>query len=409
MNAIFDTPLYPYARHAYQDASAPRRHPVVIIGAGPVGLALAVYLAQSGIKTVVIDDNDKVSFGSRAICFAKRTLEIADRLGFGQTLVDKGVQWNLGKVFLDDRKVYEFNLLAEDGHRRPAFINLQQYYFEIALVDRAHALQAEGAPVDLRGSSKVTAVTLQANHVTLQIETPEGPYTLEAEWLIACDGAASPVRKAMDLDFVGRVFEDNFLIADVVMDAVFPVERWFWFDPSFNRGQSALLHKQPDNVWRIDLQLGWDIDHAAEKQPENVIPRLKAMLGDAVKFELEWVSIYTFQCRRMESFRHHRVIFAGDSAHQVSPSGARGANSGVQDADNLGWKLKAVIDGIASDALIDSCNTERVYAAEENIRHSTQSTDFITPKSAASRIFGTLFSIWQSSIPLPSHWSIPAV
>jgi 3-(3-hydroxy-phenyl)propionate hydroxylase len=409
MNAIFDTPLYPYARHADQDASAPRRHPVVIIGAGPVGLALAVDLAQSGIKTVVIDDNDKVSFGSRAICFAKRTLEIADRLGFGQTLVDKGVQWNLGKVFLDDRKVYEFNLLAEDGHRRPAFINLQQYYFEIALVDRAHALQAEGAPVDLRGSSKVTAVTLQANHVTLQIETPEGPYTLEAEWLIACDGAASPVRKAMDLDFVGRVFEDNFLIADVVMDAVFPVERWFWFDPSFNRGQSALLHKQPDNVWRIDLQLGWDIDHAAEKQPENVIPRLKAMLGDAVKFELEWVSIYTFQCRRMESFRHHRVIFAGDSAHQVSPSGARGANSGVQDADNLGWKLKAVIDGIASDALIDSYNTERVYAAEENIRHSTQSTDFIPPKSAASRIFGTLFSIWQSSIPLPSHWSIPAV
>jgi len=267
---------------------------VVIIGAGPVGLALAVDLAQSGIKTVVIDDNDKVSFGSRAICFAKRTLEIADRLGFGQTLVDKGVQWKLGKVFLDDRKVYEFNLLAEDGHRRPAFINLQQYYFEIALVDRARALQAEGAPLDLRGSSKVTTVTPQANHVTLQVETPEGPYTLDAEWLIACDGAASPVRKAMDLDFVGRVFKDNFLIADVVMDAGFQGERWFWFDPPFNRGQSALLHKQPDNVWRIDLQLGWDIDHAAEKQAENVTPRLKAMLGDAVKFELEWVSIYTF-------------------------------------------------------------------------------------------------------------------
>ena len=227
MNAIFDTPLYPYARHADQDASAPRRHPVVIIGAGTVDLALAVDLAQSGIKTVVIDDNDKVSFGTRAICFAKRTLEIADRLGFGQTLVDKGVQWNLGKVFLDDRKVYEFNFLAEDGHRRPAFINLQQYYCEIALVDRARALQAEGAPVDLRASSKVTAVTPQSNHVTLQVETPEGPFTLETEWLIACDGAASPVRKVLDLDFVGHVFEDNFLIADVVMDAMFPVERWF--------------------------------------------------------------------------------------------------------------------------------------------------------------------------------------
>ena len=248
MNAIFDTSFYPYARHADQDESAPRRHPVVIIGAGPVGLALAVDLAQSGIKTVMIDDNDKVSFGSRAVCFAKRTLEIADRLGFGQTLINKGVQWNLGKVFLDDRKVYEFNLLAEDGHRRPAFINLQQYYFEITLVGRARALQAEGAPVDLRASSKVTAVTPQSNHVTLQVETPEGPCTLEAEWLIAFDGAASPVRKAIDLDFVGHVFEGNFLIADVVMDAMFPVERWFWFDPPFNRGQSSLLRKQPDNV-----------------------------------------------------------------------------------------------------------------------------------------------------------------
>ena len=118
-----------------------------------------------------------------------------------------------------------------------------------------------------------------------------------------------------------------------------------------------------------------------------MIPRLKAMLGDAVKFELEWVSIYTFQGRRMESFRHHRVIFAGDSAHQVSPFGARGANSGVQDTNNLGWKLKAVINGIVSDALIDSYNIERVCAAEENIRHSTQSTNFITPKLAASRIF----------------------
>ena len=204
------------------------------------------------------------------------------------------------------------------------------------------------------------------------------------------------------------MFEDNFLIADVVMDAVFPVERWFWFDPPFNRGQSALLHKQPDNVWRIDLQLGWDIDHAAEKQPENVIPRLKAMLGDEVKFELEWVSIYTFQCRQMENFRHHRVIFAGDSAHQVSPFGARGANSGVQDADNLGWKLKAVIDGTAPDALIDNYNTERVYAAEENIRNSTQSTNFITPKSAASRRFRDAVLNLAEQYPFARHWSIPA-
>ena len=202
----------------------------------------------------MLDDNDKVSIGSRAICFSKRTLEIADRLGFGQALIDKGVQWNLGKVFFEDRKVYEFNLQAEDGHRRPAFINLQQYYVERALVERARALQQHGAPLDLRGGNKVTALTPTARITSLCWWTPQtAPTRLR---LIACDGAASPMRQALDLDFDDRVFEDNFLTADVMMDADFPVERWFWFDPTLNKGQSALLHKQPDNVWRIDLQLG---------------------------------------------------------------------------------------------------------------------------------------------------------
>ena len=183
------------------------------------------------------------------------------------------------------------------------------------------------------------------------------------------------------------MFEDNFLIADVTMAADFPTERWFWFDPPFNRGRSALLHKQPDGVWRIDLQLGWDIDREREKTPERVIPRLKAMLGEAVEFKLEWVSIYTFQCRRMEKFRHGRVLFAGDAAHQVSPFGARGANSGLQDADNLIWKLRLVVEGLAPESLIDSYDAERVPAADENIAHSTRATDFITPKSEASRAF----------------------
>jgi 3-(3-hydroxy-phenyl)propionate hydroxylase len=171
------------------------------------------------------------------------------------------------------------------------------------------------------------------------------------------------------------------------MKASFPTERWFWFDPPFNRGQSALLHKQPDDVWRIDLQLGRGVDKEEEKKPERVIPRLKAMLGDAVAFDLEWVSIYTFQCRRMERFRHGRVLFAGDSAHQVSPFGARGANSGLQDTDDLAWRLKLVIGGFAGSDLLDVYDAERVQAADENILNSTRSTDFITPKSHASRVF----------------------
>ena len=387
MNKIFEIPLYPYTRSPDQDAQTPARRKVVIVGAGPIGLAAAIDLAQQGIEAIVLDDNDKVSFGSRAICFAKRPLEILDRLGCGQEMVDKGVVWNLGKVFFGDRKVYEFNLLPEEGHQRPAFINLQQYYFEEYLVNRARALESEGAPIELRGQNKVLKVTDRGDHTELLIDTPEGQYTLEADWLIACDGAGSPIRAMMGLDFVGRVFEDNFLIADVIMDADFPTERWFWFDPPFNKGQSALLHKQPDGVWRIDLQLGWDIDREAEKDPAKIAPKLEAMLGPDTDYEFEWVSIYTFQCRRMEKFRHGRVLFAGDAAHQVSPFGARGANSGFQDTDNLIWKLKLVINGTAPEALLDTYDDERVYAADENILNSSRSTDFITPKSHASRVF----------------------
>ena len=387
MSKIFETPLYPYERSADQDADTPVRHPVVVVGAGPIGLAAAIDLAMADVPVVVLDENDKVSFGSRAICFAKRPLEILDRLGCGEVMVDKGVTWNTGKVFFDEREVYQFDLLPEEGHKRPAFINLQQYHLEKFMVDRVRELQAEGKPLELRGGSKVTAVTPHDDHVSLSIETPDGPYELEGEWLIVCDGANSPIRGMMGLDFVGRVFEDNFLIADVVMESEFPSERWFWFDPPFNRGQSALLHKQPDDVWRIDLQLGWDIDKEEEKKPANVKKRLHEMLGEDVEFELEWVSIYTFQCRRMEQFRHGRVLFAGDAAHQVSPFGARGANSGLQDTDNLVWKLKLVMDGTAPDQLLDSYDAERLPATDENILNSTRSTDFITPKTEISRVF----------------------
>ncbi len=387
MGKLFEIPLYPYQRSSDQDAKTPVRHPVIVVGAGPIGLAAAIDLAMQDVAVVVLDDNDKVSWGSRAICFAKRPLEILDRLGCATPMEERGVKWNLGKVFFDQRQIYDFNLLPEQGHEHPAFINLQQYYFEKDLLDRLLELQAQGKPVQLRGGNKVIEVRQDDSGVTLDIETPEGPYTLEADWLIACDGAASPVRKMLNLDFVGRIFEDNFLIADVIMEADFPTERWFWFDPPFNRGQSALLHKQPDNVWRIDFQIGWDIDREEELKPENIDKRLRAMLGQDIKYELEWTSIYTFQCRRMEKFHEGRVIFAGDAAHQVSPFGARGANSGLQDTDNLIWKLKLIIDGKAPQSLLDTYDIERIHGADENILNSTRSTDFITPKSETSRIF----------------------
>jgi len=383
MFLTYKNPVYEYIKSPDQDAAQAVHHPVIVVGAGPIGMGAALDLGQYGVDVLVLDDNNTVSVGSRAVCYSKRALEILDRLGCGDRMVDKGVTWNVGKVFFRDELVTQFDLLPEPGHKMPAFINLQQYYLEEYMVDRINELDA----IEVRWKNKVIAVDDGSDQTRISVEIPDGVYDMTCDWLIVADGANSDLRAMLGLQSSGKIFEDRFLIADIVMKADFPPERWFNFDPSYHRGQSTLLHRQSDNVWRLDFQLGWDKDPEVEKRPENVIPRVKAMMGDEVDFELEWASVYTFQCRRMESFRKGRVLFTGDAAHQVSPFGARGANSGLQDTDNLAWKLKLVMDGKAPERLLDSYCEEREVAADENIMNSTRSTDFITPKSTTSRIF----------------------
>ena len=383
MLKTYSHPRFSYAQSPEQEAGEVLRHKLVIIGAGPVGLAAALDAANQDLPCVVLDDNDTVSMGSRAVCYAKRTLEVLDRLGVGERMAAKGVSWKLGKVFFQDALSYQFDLLPETGNKMPAMINLQQYYLEEYMVEAISSKQQ----VDLRWKHKVTALEQKDGYVVLTVETPDGVFIMEADWVLACDGANSGVREMVGAQWAGQAFQDRFLIADVIMSAEYPPERWFWFDPPFHPHQSVLLHRQPDDVWRIDFQLGWDCDATEEKKPENIIPRVRAMLGDDRPFELEWASVYQFACRRIDNFRCGRVIFAGDSAHQVSPFGARGANSGVQDTDNLIWKLKLVADGDASEALIDSYHEERGFAADDNILNSTRSTDFITPKTPSSRLY----------------------
>ena len=383
MQKTFTYPKFDYVRPPELAEGRDGHYPVIVVGAGPVGLTAAIDLAHQGQPVLLLDDDDTVSIGSRGVCYAKRTLEVLDRIGCDNRFVDKGVSWDVGRTFFGEGEVFNFNLRPQAQHLRPGMINLQQYYLEQYLIERT----GDVPQLEKRFKHKVIAVTPGDDKVTLRVETPDGAYTLTTDWLVVADGARSPIRTMLGLDIEGKVFMDRFLIADVVMAADFPAERWFWFDPPFHRNQSVLLHKQADNVWRIDFQLGWQADPVEEKKPENVIPRIKAMLGDEREFELEWVSVYTFQCRRMNQFNHGRVLFVGDAAHQVSPFGARGANSGIQDTDNLAWKLKLVMDSKAPPTLLDTYGEERGYAADENLMNSTRSTDFITPKSNTSKVF----------------------
>ena len=374
----FDYPDFAFRRPPEMDGGD-IVHDVVIIGGGPVGLTLAMDLAQRGIDSVVLQAHHTVSEGSRALCWSKRSLEILDRLGPADAITERGFTWNQGRVLHGDSTVFAFDLQPEGGQKYPAFVNLQQYLAEMYMLE---GCEKREQAIDLRWRQRGAGIRQDADGVTVRVETPEGAYDLKARYAVACDGARSTIRHVMGLPFEGRVFEDNFLIADVDTEEEIPwQERRFWFLPDFHAGETALCHKQGDGMWRVDFQLGWDgVDRDAEATAERALPRIKAMLGTD-KVSVSWLSVYTFQCRRLERFRHGRIFFAGDAAHQVSPFGARGGNSGIQDAENLAWKLALVLQGRAGDALLTSYDDERSFAADENIRITSRTVDFMTAKS----------------------------
>ncbi len=362
-------------------------YPVVIVGAGPIGLSLAIDLAQRGVKSVLLDDNNIVSTGSRAICWAKRTLEIFDRLGVATKMMAKGITWETGRLFNGDEEVFSFNLLPDKGQKFPAFINLQQYYVEEYLIERCFELKDY---IDLRFSSEVIDHEQNKETVNITVRCPKGDYGLKSRYMVACDGAESPTRKRMNLSFDGEVFDEHFLIVDIVMETQ-PFEsdrpeRWFWFAPTFHKGQSALLHKQAENIYRIDLQLEENIDKKKELDPERVRKRIKKVVKSD-NFEIDWMSIYKFKCASLDKMVFDRIIFVGDSAHVVSPFGARGGNGGMHDVDNLGWKLASILKGDSSCEILNSYNDERIEAAKENILNSSRATNFMTPKNKMAKVF----------------------
>ena len=381
---------YPFTAKQYQpslpplDGGAdPQRRPVVVVGGGPVGYCAALGLANHGVPVVLLEADDSVCFGSRAICISRRSLEIIARLGAADGFLKQGLPWTGGRSFYREAEVLHFKMPMDENQKHPPMINLAQYSIEQLLLDAA---ERQGDLIDIRWQNRVTAIEAREDGARLTVDTPDGCYTMEADWVVAADGGRSFLRETLGLKLGGTSYEGRYVIADIVLDSARPAERLAYFDPPCNPGSTVLVHKQPGGVWRIDYQLrdGEDPDEAIK--PENVMPRVESlldMMGEKGAWNPVWIGIYKANALTLDNYRHRRVLFAGDAAHLLPIFGVRGANSGIDDADNLAWKLAFVVKGIASEPLLDSYSVERVAAARENLSYGTKSTEFMAPPSFA--------------------------
>ncbi|VTU41027.1 3-(3-hydroxy-phenyl)propionate/3-hydroxycinnamic acid hydroxylase [Variovorax sp. PBS-H4] len=378
----YELPRWPFVPPPELRGGAVVRHPIVIVGAGPAGLTLACDLAKRGVRALLLDEDDTVGVrgaSSRGICYAQKSLEIFERLGIYQRIADKGITWSFGRTFSGETEVYNFNLQANSVSAQPPFINLQQFYVEWFLVDRI--LELGG--VELRWKNRVTHVEPGDDGVRVEVETPVGNYVIEAEWLIDATGANSPIRAQLGLEAHASRSTDRWCISDVRFKKPLPVERWTWVDAPFNDGRAVWQHLMADGVWRIDYQMPEDCDTAHISKPEVAGARLREQLGPGVEFEFVWIGPYGYRDHLLDRFRHGRLFFIGDSAHVVSPFGARGGNSGIQDAANLGWKLALVTEGRAGEALLDTYDAERRAAAVQNLQVTSRSARFLAPRTPA--------------------------
>lgn len=360
--------------------SEPRRR-VLIAGGGPVGLALSIALARQGISSLVVEADTTVCVGSRAICLSRRTLEILDSLGVLAPFANKGLAWTGGRSFHGNEQVLHFVMPHDQDQRLAPMTNIQQYYIEQYLLDASHIYKDL---IEIRWGTTVTNVHEVNDAVIVSLRAADVTYDIEADYVIACDGAKSQVRQSLGLRMSGIAYEGRYVIVDIELDVDLPTERMAWFNPPSNPGRTMLMHRQPDSVWRLDYQLSLEEDADEMLRDDRIEPIIDAhlaMMGINKPWKLIWKSMYRAAAVSLDSYRRGRVMFAGDAAHLVPIFGVRGLNSGFDDAFNLAWKLSYVLRGIAPESLLDSYSTERRSAWEFNVSNAMKSTEFMAPPS----------------------------
>lgn len=397
---VFD-PWLP-SQHTGQQA-----HRVVVAGAGPIGLVTALALAHQGVPCVVIESERQVCEGSRAIVFTRRSMEILQQVGVAAQVSAQGLPWRFGNSFYRGERVFRMEAPHDPDDRFFPMINLQQQFLEEYLVDaaRQHPL------IDLRWGNRVMAVAQDAQGASLDVDTPEGPYTLPADWLVAADGARSGIRSLLDLKLDGASYEGRFVIADIRIDLPLPTERLAYFDPDWNPGNTILMHREPHGIWRVDYQLPAGEDPEDALKPASLKARIDAqlaMIGHAgVPWEMDWCSVYSARALTLPDYVHGRVLFVGDAAHLLPIFGVRGANTGFQDAQGLAWRLALVVKGASPETLLHTYSSERVAAAREIIDEAGKSTRFMTPPTRGFRLLRDAvlsLSLTEAFVRPLYHW-----
>lgn len=376
--------IHPFVRPPEMEGRASDA-PVVVVGAGPIGMVTALNLARLGVRSVVLEAEVQVSQGSRAIVLTRRSMEILQTTGVAAPFLERGLQWSRGRSLYRGREVYQMEMPHDLDDRFLPGLNIQQQYTEEFLVD---AIEASPL-VELRWGSKVVGLAADDQGVTLRVDTPEGEYDLRTGWVVAADGGRSAIRRMMGLRMEGRSYPGSFVIADIRADLGLPTERLCFFDPAWNPGNNVLVHREPEGIWRLDFRLpdGETAEQALE--PQRLAERIEAvldMVGRKVPWELDWATVYSANTLTLPDYVVGRVAFVGDAAHLLPIFGVRGANTGFQDADALAWRLALVARGLAPEELLRSYSEERVSAAREICEEAGKSTRFMTPPTEGYRV-----------------------
>jgi 3-(3-hydroxy-phenyl)propionate hydroxylase len=382
-------PQYPFVEPPEIGSDAVSHHPIVIVGAGLAGLTLACALARYGVPAILLDEDNSVGVkgaSSRGICYTQRSLEIFHRLGIYPRIAAKGIQWSVGRTFAGNDEVYSFDLRQQSGYNlssQPPFINIQQFYIEGFLVERV----AQLGRVDIRWQHRVTAYEQDNEGAVLSISTPAGDYRMRADHVIDASGSHTPFRQWVGASVTAKKGDDRWCIADVRFATRPPTERHTWIEAPFNDNRAVWQHLMGDDVWRIDYQMPPDADPEYVSREEAVRERLARQFGSETEVEIVWVGPYAYKSECVDRMRHGRLFFMGDAAKVVSPFGARGGNTGIADADNLAWKLAAVMKGRAAAELLESYHEERHEAAQQNVLVSNRTARFLRPAPGIEKTF----------------------